>query len=113
MTCPNIALYGRRLSPPKDDRGFLRCMLAAACVSAAAPHTLGVQEGMPKDYLRRVSHPLGKGRGMPELEEDLVNCGVLSPRNEELFDYGANLQAALDYIDLVDWNDVRTSAQVN
>lgn len=71
------------------------------------------REGMPKDYLIRVSHPLGKGRGIPELAEDLVNCGVLSPRNEELFDYGANLQAALDYIDLVDWNDVRTSAQVN
>lgn len=71
------------------------------------------REGMPKDYLTRVSHPLGKGRGIPELAEDLVNCGVLSPRNEELFDYCANLQAALDYIDLVDWNDVRTSAQVN
>ena len=42
-----------------------------------------------------------------------MNCGILSSRNEELFDYGANLQAALDYIDLVDWNDVRMSAQVN
>lgn len=30
-----------------------------------------------------------------------------------LLDYGANLQAALDYIDLVDWNDVRATAQMN
>jgi hypothetical protein len=33
--------------------------------------------------------------------------------NEELFDYGANLQAVLDYIDMVDWSDLRAAAQVN
>ncbi|MCB0078167.1 MAG: hypothetical protein KDD73_12205 [Anaerolineales bacterium] len=70
-------------------------------------------EGVPRDYLTRVSHPLGKGRGIPDLEKDLVNCGVLAPRNKELFDYGANLQAALDYIDLVNWDDVRASTQMN
>ena len=60
-----------------------------------------------------MSHRLGKGRGIPNLEKDLVNCGVLAPRNEELFDYGANLQAALDYVDLVNWDDVRASTQMN
>ncbi|MCZ7575515.1 MAG: hypothetical protein M5U01_43755 [Ardenticatenaceae bacterium] len=70
------------------------------------------REGVPKDYLTRVSHPLGKGRGISDLEKDLVNCGVLAPSNEELFDYGANLQVALDYIDLVDWDDSRASTQV-
>lgn len=71
------------------------------------------REGVPKDYLTNVSHPLGKGRGLPELEKDLVTCGVLSPSTEVLFDYGANLQAALDYIDLVDWDDAKASVKVN
>jgi hypothetical protein len=39
-------------------------------------------------------------------------CGVLSPRNEELFDYSANLQAALDYFDMVDWNDLRVCPEI-
>lgn len=70
------------------------------------------REGLPRNYLTRVSHPFGKGRGIPELEKDLVDCGVLAPRNEDIFDYGANLQSALDYIDMVDWNEIRATAQV-
>lgn len=68
------------------------------------------REGFPRSYLTRVSHPFGKGRGIPELEKDLVDCGILAPRNKDVFDYGANLQRALDYIDMVDWNEIRATA---
>lgn len=68
------------------------------------------REGLPRHYLTRVSHPFGKGRGIPELEKDLVDCGVLSPgKDENGFDYGANLQGALDYLDLVDRNELKAS----
>lgn len=70
------------------------------------------REGVPKDYLTKVSHPLGKGRGIPDLEKDLVNCGVLAPKSEELFDYGANLQSVLDYLDMVNWNEIRATAPI-
>jgi hypothetical protein len=49
----------------------------------------------------------------PRLLQSLGAANADQRPNEELFDYGANQQAALDYIDMADWSDLRAAAQVN
>ncbi len=66
------------------------------------------RKGIPRRVIVQASHPSGRGRGVPELESALIECGVLVPRQDrEWFDYGANLQRALDCIDLVDWDKLK------
>jgi len=44
------------------------------------------------------------------LEKGLIDTGVLAPgENQSWFAYGPNLQRALDYIDLMDWNELKRS----
>lgn len=68
-------------------------------------------DGVPRRVLHGASHPFGKGRSGPELEHDLIECGVLVPtKDANRFDYGSNLQRALDYVDLVEWTSLSQQA---
>ena len=66
------------------------------------------REGYPRTHLLRIAQPFGVGRSLPSLVNDLTATGVLTPRdNGDHFDYGPNLQRALDYIDLLDWDELK------
>lgn len=66
--------------------------------------------GVPRSLLVSVAQPLGSGRSTPDLENALIETGVLAPSETPgHFDYGPNLQRALDYIDLMDWNRLKNS----
>ena len=71
------------------------------------------REGVPRPFLVKVAQPLGNGRSVPDLEKELIDTGVLAPgEDQSWFAYGPNLQKALDYIDLVDWNELKRSIAV-
>jgi hypothetical protein len=66
--------------------------------------------GVPRSFLTKIAQPFGSGRGIPDLEKGLIDTGVLAPgENQSWFAYGPNLQRALDYIDLMDWNELKRS----
>ncbi len=70
--------------------------------------------GVPRSFLVSVAQPLGSGRSTPDLEKALIETGVLAPSETPgHFNYGPNLQQALDYIDLIDWNKLKNSVVEN
>jgi hypothetical protein len=74
-------------------------------------------DGIPLRKLNQVSHPSGIGRSVPELQEKLIEVGVLGGVDDRLakgnVHYGNNLQRALDTIDLADWAALRKKVSSN